>query len=183
MFSLHLDCYIGYMYTKAKQKKPPCCSRNLTKPVDITHIAQNFTHHIPRVKISNSPGNTKSSVPTSHRCPNIRMDGIVQLIQFDTSLHKLNKRLQLSRLNYRDPVSIIKSRSPNSWRTTREDRSNSTSRKSVRSPQKKKKNKKRRCKINTFQAALRNWNFFKKYCLRACRRRCGYESRQKNWRL
>ncbi|KAE9539689.1 hypothetical protein AGLY_004941 [Aphis glycines] len=36
-----------------------------------------ITHHIPRIKSSNNPGNTKSSVPASHLRPNICIDGIV----------------------------------------------------------------------------------------------------------
>lgn len=36
-----------------------------------------FTHHIPRIKSSNNPGNTKSSVPANHLRPNISIDGIV----------------------------------------------------------------------------------------------------------
>lgn len=36
-----------------------------------------MTYHIPRIKSSNNPGNTKSSVPASHLRPNICIDGIV----------------------------------------------------------------------------------------------------------
>jgi hypothetical protein len=56
-------------------------SSNNSSKYKINNIKQNclifLTYHIPRIKSSNNPGKTKSSVPASHLRPNICIDGIV----------------------------------------------------------------------------------------------------------